>query len=321
MQLLSPEVIEKKILENFFEYHNLFVEFESNFLSEMYNRYQGVENGNLVLYFAKSTHQEILRQKDYNLNFDLSFEKFWENHSLINLEKKSIIKIASDTSLPKETTRRKISLLIKQKVLNKKNKNIEWSPNEQYKKNYNLFIQKEIRDISKLINFICKKININISNKEITEELKKKFSFYWFHYLDAQLKYLKLWSQQLNDLEILLIGMQFICLFSSEAKKKNLFHQNIYKDTSLIKNYISASVSATSIAEVTGISRATCIRKLVALVEMKVVSQDKISKRYYLAQDILSNNLASKKINEEAIKLFSEFYFICLRAINTKNSN
>jgi hypothetical protein len=80
---LSPKIIKVLLLENLVEYQDLFSQFQSNFLTGLYKRYQGVENGNLVLYFAKQVHQDILRQKDYNLNFDISFENFWENHKLV----------------------------------------------------------------------------------------------------------------------------------------------------------------------------------------------------------------------------------------------
>ena len=73
----SPSIIENKILENFIEYQDIFIEFQSNFLINLHKRYQGVENGNLVLYFARLAHQDILRQKDYNLSFNISFENFW----------------------------------------------------------------------------------------------------------------------------------------------------------------------------------------------------------------------------------------------------
>ena len=73
MELLLPKDIESKILEDYLSYQILFVEFQSKFLTNIYNRYQGVEKGNLVLYYAKQTQQAILRQKDYNLNFNISY--------------------------------------------------------------------------------------------------------------------------------------------------------------------------------------------------------------------------------------------------------
>ena len=63
--LLSPKIIQDTILENFIEYQDIFIQFQSNFLADLYKRYQGVDTGSLVLYFAKFAHQDILRQKDY----------------------------------------------------------------------------------------------------------------------------------------------------------------------------------------------------------------------------------------------------------------
>ena len=314
----SPKIIYDAILEDFIQYQDLFIQFQSNFLTGLYKRYQGVENGSLVLYFAKQVHQDILRQKDYNLNFDIGFENFWENHKLVLPIKNSIIKIANDVSLPKETARRKILQLVKQKVLNNKNKNFGWFPNERYKESYNLFILNEIENLSLLLTFICKKINLTISNENVKKELKEKFNFYWFHFLNIQLEYLKLWRSQLKDLDLILISLQITSIFALKAKEKNLSHKNIYNNPSVIKYFESASINANSVSEFTGIPRATCIRKLKHLVELNMITQDHISKRYYLVPTNTSKDLISKKLTQKVTEIFSEFYFICIRAISSK---
>ena len=318
MQQISEEDIEEIILKNYIEYQYLFVEFQSKFLSGLYDKYQCIEKGNLALYYAKQIHQDILRQKDYNLNFNISFEKFWENHHKIKPKRISITKVASSTSLPKETARRKILQLLRQKVLSKENRKIAWLPNEQYKKNYNLHTIQEIEDVARLISFIFKKLNYSTSSEVVIRELKDKFSFYWFHYLGAQLEYLRLWSKQLDDIELVLIFLQVAHVFTTKAKKKNLSHQKIFDDPSLLKEFISASVSSTSISEITGIPRATCLRKLGLLVKLKIVSLDEISKRYYISPDVITEDLISRKLTKKVVKLFSNFFFICLRAINAK---
>ena len=318
MEQPSAKIIEDKILQNYIEYQYLFAEFQSNFLTGLRSRYQSVENGNLVLYFEKQTHQEILRQKDYDLEFNISYEKFWENHLKINPKRRSLIKIAEDTFLPKETVRRKILQLIKKKVLGKKDKCIGWLPSEEYKKNYNLFVNEEIESVARQINFICKKLNYFIAKEEITKELKENFSFYRFHYLGAQIKYLNLWTEQFKDSELVLIFLQVVNLFASKAKDKNITHKNLFDNPNLFKEFITASISATSIAEVTKIPRATCVRKLEHLVKLKMVSQDKISKRYYIIPDATADNLISQEITDKVVAIFSNLYFICVRAIKAK---
>jgi len=314
MPLPSQKTIEKIILENYIEYQYFFLKFQSKFLSGLYIKYKNLENGNLVLYYARQTHQNILREKDYDLNFNISFEKFWDNHSRISPKKITFAKVAEDTLFPKETVRRKITQLINQKVLNIKSRNIGWLPNEQYKKSYNLVIRNEIDDVCKLISFICKKINFFISREKIIEETKKNFTFYWFHYLGAQLQYLKLWNKQFNDLELVLIFLQVAHVFAEKAKEKNLTYNFSFNDPSLLRETKSVSISATSIADVTNIPRATCVRKLKILVNLKIIKQDTISKSYFLIPEAISEILISKKITGKAVKLFSEFYFICIKA-------
>tara|TARA_B100000767_G_scaffold271624_1_gene297615 strand:- start:719 stop:1684 length:966 start_codon:yes stop_codon:yes gene_type:complete len=321
MQLPSRENIEKVILENYFEYSYLFQEFQSKFLSGLNSRYQSIENGNLVLYYANQTHHNILRKKDYDFNFDVSLDKFWINLREIQPNQIPIIKIASDTFLPKETVRRKILYLIKKKVLNKKNRKIEWSPNDQYKKNYNINIAKEIEGVARLTGYICKKINLSISSQIVAKELEDKFSFYWFHFLNSQIEYLKVWNKKFNDLELLLITIQIATLVTSKTKEKNHSYKDVNEDSSLIKDIVSASISVNSISDVTGIPRATCVRKLKTLVKLKIVSQDKITKKYYILPDVDSKNFIPKEITLKVVKLFSKLYFICIRGIIFNNSN
>ena len=317
MELLSSQIT-KKILEHYIEYQYLFLEFQSKYLTNLDYKYNSLESGNLVVYFKRQTHQNILRQKDYDLNHNISREKIWENHRAIDPKKISIFKIATDVYLPKETARRKILQLVNQKVLNKKNKNIMWLPNEQHKKNYDSVIDEEIIDVSKLIYFVCEKIELNISSEKIIKEIKENFSFYWFHYLGTQLEYLRLWNKQFNDLELIHIFIQVAYLFSSKAKKKNIFHKNLYEDPSILKEFIGVSISATSISEVTRIPRATCVRKLENLVKLKMIKKDNISKRYYLIPNVVTEELITKKVTEKVVELFSNFFFICIRAINSK---
>jgi len=86
----------------------------------------------------------------------------------------------------------------------------------------------------------------------------------------------------------------------------------------VIKNFENTSITATSISEITGIPRATCIRKLKQLIKLKMLAQDDISKSYYLSSTSTTQDLISKKITQDIIKTSSEFYFICIRALTTK---
>ena len=59
--LILSETINKKILENFLEYVKKFTPVQSNFLFDLHRRYHCLDSANIVLYFAKKTHQAVLR--------------------------------------------------------------------------------------------------------------------------------------------------------------------------------------------------------------------------------------------------------------------
>ena len=314
--------IKDQILEHWVEYAKLFTPLQSEFLSSLYKRYQCLDNAALVLYFAKKTHHAILREKDYDLNYDLSFENFWNNHSKVKITPTTILNISLDSNLPKETTRRKLSELVKFKVLNKKNKFISWIPSEEYKKSYNEVVSQEIKNMAKLTKFVTDKINLDYSTEEITKEYKKRFSFYWFHYLDVQLKWMKLWKERLEDLEIALIFLQIASLLSSKVKK-DVSHKNLFDEPgNIITKPLpeTVSVSATSISDVTGVPRATCIRKLNQMVKEKIIMQDKTTKRYFIIPEAFNKKLVSRELTEKVTELYSNFYFICIKALKSTTS-
>ena len=318
---VSAELIKSEILSNYFGYLKLFTPHQSNFLSDLYKRYECLNSANIVLFFAKITHQGILRKKEYDLNYDLSFKKFWENHKSANQPRSTIMTIAQDVDLPKETTRRKLLALTKQKILNKKNNYISWHPSEEYKARYNIFVAEEIKNMAKLTKYITDLMKMNFSKEDIENEYENKFSFYWYHYLDLQIKWMNLWKLKFKDLEIPLIFLQFAILLTSKIDQgKVISTTKLWSEPNIITNQLhkGVSVSATSISDITGIPRATCIRKLNIMVMKKMVSRDKKTKRYYLIPEALNKNLVSKELVEKVSEIFSEFYFISLKALSTK---
>ncbi len=297
-----------------------FLSVQSDFLSDVYKRYdKDLDAANIVLFFAKNLHEKTLRERDKDLDFNISFEKFWENHDNTKQLNKKIVDIAESTGLPKETARRKVNNLIKNKVLQKNKNAISWSPPVDQRKSYNSVVDRQINQISRLVQVIAIYLEIKISKDKITSELKKNFSFFWYHYIKTQLQYLKMWQKELNDLELVLIALQVVIQTNLSFKRKNTPYDEhfVSKSNSIkFKNDSSASVSATSISDVTGVPRATCIRKLEKLNKMKIVKKDPQNKRYYVdIKNLSGNNINSKKVTESTIEMFSEFYLIVLKAL------
>ena len=55
---------------------------------------------------------------------------------------------------------------------------------------------------------------------------------------------------------------------------------------------------------------------------MKIIKKDNQSKRYYVdLKELHSNALNSKKVTENTIEMFSEFYSIALKALARSHSS
>jgi len=310
--------IEKILKENFTKLMPTFYEMESTFLAGVYKRYGDLEGGNIVIYFARDLHLEILRKRENDLNFDLSLDMFWSNHKNIKQGKKKIISVSKETGLPKETTRRKIISLIKKKHLRKEEKNrLFWEPASEHKDTYLKIIGEQINSLSKFILEQAKLLQLSVPLAKIEREIKKNYSFYWYHFLTVQLQYIRFWQTRLNDLEMLLIGLQTIIQTVNHVNRKT--ENGFFANVKIQKNidFKEANISATSVSEVTGIPRATCIRKLDKFVKMKVLEKDLDSKRYFLKlnQTTLNPMLEGDWLKQK-ISILSEFSSIIMRGLN-----
>ena len=309
--------VEKMLRENFIKLMPTFYEMESTFLSGVYKRYGDLEGGNIVIYFARDLHLELLRKRERDLDFDLSLDMFWRNHKDIKQGKKKIILVSKETGLPKETARRKILTLIKKKHLKKEERSkLFWEPASEHKETYLKIIGEQINSLSKFIMEQTRLFNSTIPLSKIEKEIKKNYSFYWYHYLTVQIQYIKFWREKLNDLEMLLIGLQTIIQTLSYLNKRTEGSFTIQNKLQKSTDVREANISATSVAEVTGIPRATCIRKLDKFVKMKVLEKDLTSKRYSLKlnQSTLNPMLDGDWLKQK-ISILSEFSSIVMKGL------
>jgi len=315
---VEKSLVQKNLTDNFLKLMPAFYEMESSFLSDVYKRYGDLEGGNIVICFARDCHLEILRKREKDLEFDLSLDKFWKNHKNILLPKKKIILVSKETGLPKETARRKILALIKTKHLQKGEKNrLYWEPASEFKDTYINIIDQEIYSLSKFIFEQAKFLYLNLSISRIQKEIRSNYSFYWYHYLNVQIEYIKFWHGKLKDLEMLLIGLQVIIQTLNFLKRKTsdlttvLNYKNI-KDLSTKE----ANISATSVSDITGIPRATCIRKLDKFVKMKILQKDGGTKRYFLSLNQTTfNPMLQPEWMKHKISILSNFSSIVMKGV------
>ena len=306
---VSQKIIEENFEKNSSKILPIFYEMQSTFLSGIYKRYGDLEGGQIVIYFARNLHLKVMRKREEDLNFDLSLDKFWSNHQNTVQDRQKIISVSRFTGLPKETTRRKILLLTKHKHLKKTNKNnLYWEPSSQAKETYIYIIKEQINSLSKFLFEQSKYLNLNVPFAKLHKEIEENYCFYWYHYLNTQLSFMKYWQNKTKDLEILLIGLQSLIQSLNYLRQKSVNNNSSQK---------YPDISATSVSEVTGIPRATCIRKLEWLSNAKFVHKDPKSKRYNLVNEEMSDNFAKNPLNNVKIAAgkFAEFSSIVYKGV------
>jgi len=328
---ISPTEIANLVRTHYSSLLQAFYESQSIFLSGIYKRYGSIETANIILCYSRKTHLEIIRQREKDLNYNVSLKKFWENYYSINIPSEKITSIVKATGIPKETVRRKIKNLMNAGFLvkGKKNNGYYWFLNEKEKKPYYNIIDIETKNLSTFITKIIKSLKLFPGNdccRLVNQEIESQFSFYWYHYLSCQLEWLKFWQLKLKDNDLLLITLQTIIPTLSYIDRKHLKEiklDNIFKIIGSVKksNHYNCSVSATSISDVTGIPRATCIRKLEKLVSLGLLTRENITKRYSINQSAeeRTKNILSNENVTFTIKNFSGYIAIILNSlINNK---
>ena len=199
---IKPEQITSLLNKNYGSVMSSFLENQSSFLIGVYKRYNSIEAANIVLCYARDMHLQIIRQKEVKLNFDISLNNFFNNLEIVEKPAEKISYIVKNTSIPKETVRRQIKNLLAVGHLdnNKIRKGFYWNLVPKQKASYKKIIGEEIDMFARFTSKFSNLLNLNLSIKEIKNEIEMNFSFYWFHYLTCQLLWLKIWQTNLKTM-------------------------------------------------------------------------------------------------------------------------
>ena len=149
-----------------------FYEMQSTFLSGIYKRYKSIETANIILCLAREVHLQIIRQRERNMNHDISLDNFWNNFNNISRPSQKIVSISNMTGIPKETTRRKIIGLINQNfvILNKSNKEYYWNLLSKHQNDYYNIVKNEIETLAKFAFTCASGLKLNIDKNTFNYE-------------------------------------------------------------------------------------------------------------------------------------------------------
>jgi DNA-binding Lrp family transcriptional regulator len=280
--------IRKKDLLLFFEkkYHlisPLWSIHQLEWVSGVYQSYKDHEKYMIVLYLIKKTF-DFYSKNLVKENFTEFFEK-----DFIEVDSFTIMEVSKAIDITKESTRRKINELEKSGAIKRiKRRTI-------IDKSMFPFVkpQKSIIRISRFLSTISNILyqgNILQSEFEsikIEDFIKNNFSLIWKLYYEVQIPNLLKWKKVFKDLETFHVWA--VCVVNqklnsqknpesnNKISKKKYLDRYFFNDDNVIDG-----VNAMSISDISGIPRATVIRKLNILIEKKyLVINDK--KHYTLA--------------------------------------
>ena len=319
---ISSEIDEEKIFkiinENFSLLAPAYYTLVSSWLINAYKVYNGIDKFIILIYLINK--DLISKRKNEEM---VNYDTFYEDKSL-EIPKINISDIAKDLLIPKENVRRKISELEEKGIIKRKGKKIfvEISGFSQAKPNITL------NDLSVLVSKFSeilkdKKItDKSFETEEISKLIKESFSFCWYQFYKFIFIFANSWKTgtKTQDLETICVG--FIVLINTvqnrNFKNKSLDRKKYLKE---IQKPDHIGINAFSIAEITGIPRATVVRKLEFLMKNKFLNISE-KKLYTFGMTMQSKQFkVISKLQDRNMNALSKFLYRVFNQIKVINSN
>jgi len=192
------------------------------------------------------------------------------------------MEISNFLKIPKESVRRKLQELEEIGVLNKSKKKITIDRSKFYFSQPVASIKRVSRFLSTLSQLLK---NANMLQKKISSEkleivIKNNFSYIWKLYYELQIPMMINYKKIFKDLETFHIFGT--CIVNQHLFTRKISGDNVKRDIFIEKMSsakMTQGINAMSISDITGIPRATVIRKLKILVKQNHLSIDE--KKHY----------------------------------------
>jgi len=269
---LESDVIDKVFKNNFDKLSPYFFKLMSEWTIGGYNLFKDLNKYTILIYFVNKQF-EFFRRNNLNITYD----NFYKDKSL-EIEKINISKIAIDLEIPKENIRRKIIELEKKGIIKKKGKRIIID-RSSYISTQPINTLKNLSNLLSAFSKILKNnkvIKNELTQIEINNLIKQNFSFCWYQFYKFLFPYCLRWKKLFGDLEFFSILATIILNSRTQIDKKLKGIDSYLEEwrSTMISHKIRG-INAMSISEITGIPRATVVRKLKILVKNKFISLDK----------------------------------------------
>jgi predicted transcriptional regulator len=296
----------------------MWVNYQMEWMCEIYASYKDHDKFLIVIYLVKKTLDF------YSRHFTkLNYEEFYSNDS-IEIEKFTVSEISKELNIPKESTRRKVLELENEGTIRIRKKRLLLDRSRYYKSKPVKSIQRVSRFLARLSE-LCEKENVlkkNISSEELELTIKNNFSYIWKIYYELQIPMMINYKKIFKDLETFHIFG--ICVASQHLHAKKL-SDDIVGRVDFVNDAITADeiqgINAMSLSDISGIPRATVIRKLKKLLKKNFLTIDD-KKHYKLTGDFAKVLLPIQKTVITQLSDFSAKIFnLSLLDKRSKNIN
>ena len=288
---IDEKIIFKVIDKHFSRLAPHYYKWINNWLIGAYENYADIDKYIILIYII---NKDFIFFRRNGLIID--YDTFYKDKSL-EVDKINISDISKDLQIPKETVRRKVEELEKADVIKKKGKKI-FITRTAFTTAQATFTLKNMSTVLCEFNKVLEEekiVKIVYQSTEISDSIKKNFSFVWYQFYKFIFIFTNRWRKELGDLETFTIGV-IVLINAVENKNFKVKEFDRKKYSISIQGSDERGVNAMSLAEITGIPRSTVIRKLKSLIKKDLLQ-------------INEKNLIIVNMRGESFKMFQRLQY------------
>ena len=314
----NEEQIFKIINENFSQLAPSYYTLITSWFINSYKNFKGIDKYIILIYLI---NKDLINYRKNGVMVD--YDTFYEDKTY-EILRVNISDIAKDLLIPKENVRRKISELEQKGIIKRKGKKIfiERPGFIQTKANITLkdfsILVSKFSQILKDKKIIEKSFNID----QISKLIKENFSFCWYQFYKFLFMFSNRWKTdtKTQDLETICVGLIVLIntVQNRNFKNKDLDRKKYLKE---VQKPDHIGINAFSVAEITGIPRATVVRKLEFLIKNKFLNISE-KKLYTFGMSMQSKQFkVITKLQDKNMKALSKFLYKVFNQIEVINTN
>ena len=290
-KVISKENVLNTLTKNYNSIYLKWLEHQMHWINTTYSAFKDHEKYLIIISIVKKTLNLY-----YENSIKFSYDEYYSK-SQLQIESFNIIEISKGLNLPKETVRRKVKELenlgaikrIKKKIILDRNAFAYVQPVKQ--------IPVTSKYISRIMEVLAKEklIDETLSAEFIEKKIKENFTHIWLLFYSMQIEMIVKWTSYFGDTPAFHIWANCVTNQAYNlARTKNIqYPTNLKIVNENLTNLNGPGLNAMTLSDLTGIPRATVIRKLNNLVKSKYLVMN--DKKQYEAGSSPSGGLPNLK--------------------------